>query len=190
MEFITKILNMDFGALVPDVDKIISAVQVVLTIAVLAGPIALMVLGVLHFFFSPPEANYKFGYRTYFGMGSVEAWQLTQKIAGVANAAVGLILVVCMLLVAAGFRGKDAFSMGESALIALIWQAAAVLVMRAAVFIIMAVLFQTDGSRRRPKLTEEAWEETDQIEDADFTEETEEFAEEQTEEEETVIAGQ
>ena len=149
MDFITGLFDMDFGALVPEMDTILVSVRAVLTLAVLAGPIALLVLGVLYLFLAPPEANYRFGFRTYFGMGSVEAWRFSQKIAGLAFGGIGLILLVVMIVVVTGFGGKDAFAMAQTAFICLCCQAGLVLLARLTVAILAAVFFTADGGRRR-----------------------------------------
>ena len=149
MDFITGLFDMDFAALVPEMDAVLGTVRTVLTLAVLAGPIAMLVLGVLYLFLAPPEANYKFGFRTYFGMGGVEAWRFSQKIAGLAFGGLGMILLIIMIIVVVGFGGKDAFQMAQTALTCLFWQAGLVLVARLTVAILAAVFFTADGSRRR-----------------------------------------
>lgn len=149
MDFITSLFEMDLGALVPKLDVFLGSIRTVLTLAVLAGPIILLVLGVLYLFVSPPEANYKFGFRTYFGMGSVEAWRFSQRIAGLAFGCLGLVLLIVMIVVVAGFSGKDAFAMAEAAVTCLLWQAGLTLIARLTVAILAAVFFTANGGRRR-----------------------------------------
>ena len=83
--------NFDPASLLPDLTTVVGKVEFITRIAVLVGPIVLLVLGILYFFAAPKEANYRAGYRCHFGMGSVEAWQYTQRLAGICNsqAAVG-----------------------------------------------------------------------------------------------------
>ena len=97
--------GFDPAALLPDLTTLVGKVEFVTRIAVMVGPIVLLVLGVLYFFASPKEANYHFGYRCYFGMGSMDAWRFTQRLAGLVLAALGLILTVVMLFVCGSFRG-------------------------------------------------------------------------------------
>ena len=149
MDFITGLFDMDFAALVPEMDTLLGVVRVILSLLLLAGPLAMLILGVLYLFMAPPEANYKFGFRTYFGMGSVEAWRFTQKIAGLAYAGLGLILLVIMLIVTISFVGKDSFQITSIAITALIWQVVLVLLARLAVGVLAAVFFTAKGYRRR-----------------------------------------
>ncbi|MBQ8881412.1 MAG: SdpI family protein [Oscillospiraceae bacterium] len=149
MDFITSLFDMDFAALVPELEALLGSLRPALTVALLAGPIVLLALGLLYLFLSPPEANYRFGFRTYFGMGSVEAWRFSQKIAGIAYGGVGLVLLIVMIVTATGFGGKDAFQMAETAIICLLWQVGAVLFAQLAVAILAGVFFRADGSRRR-----------------------------------------
>lgn len=149
MDFITGLFDMDFAALVPEMDAMLAFVRVILSLLMLAGPLSMLILGVLYLFMAPPEANYKFGFRTYFGMGSVEAWKFSQKIAGIAYAGLGLILLIIMLIVTISFVGKDSFQITSTAITALVWQAALALLARLTVSILAAVFFTADGSRRR-----------------------------------------
>ena len=93
MDFIAGLFNMDFTALVPNLNTMLGLIRFLLSLLLLAGPLALLILGFMYRFMAPPEANYKFGFRTYFGMGSVEAWRFSQRIAGIAFAALGLVLL-------------------------------------------------------------------------------------------------
>ena len=151
MDFISKILDMDFGALVPPLDTVLGGIRVVLSVLLLAGPIIMMALGAAYLLFAPPEANYRFGFRTYFGMGSVEAWKFSQKVAGIAFVGVGLILTVIMGVVVSKFGDSDAFQMAGTALTCLLWQVGAVLLVRMVVAILAAAFFNPDGTRRREK---------------------------------------
>lgn len=149
MDFITGLFDMDFAALVPEMEALLGFVRVILSLLMLAGPLSMLVLGVLYLFAAPPEANYKFGFRTYFGMGSVEAWKFSQKIAGIAYAGLGLILLIIMLIVTISFGGKDSFQITCAAITALLWQVGLALAARLTVGILAAVYFTADGSRRR-----------------------------------------
>ena len=92
MGVITKIFDMDLSKLVPAMPVFLGFVRTLLVLAVLAGPVLLTVLGAMYLFKPAPEANFKYGFRTYFGMGSIEAWQFSQKIAGLIFGALGVLL--------------------------------------------------------------------------------------------------
>ena len=61
----------DPAALLPELDSIMGVLEFAMEIAVLAGPVVLLVLGLLYLFAAPKEANYYLGYRCFFGMGSI-----------------------------------------------------------------------------------------------------------------------
>ena len=149
MDLITGLFDMDFAALVPEMGAMLTTIRVVLSLLLLAGPLAMLVLGVLYLFMPAPEANYKFGFRTYFGMGSVEAWQFTQKIAGIAYSAVGLVLLVVMLIVTIGFVGKDTYQIASAAMVSFVWQAVLALLARLTVSLLATIYFTASGDRRR-----------------------------------------
>ena len=116
--------NFDPASLLPDLGSVIGKVELVCRIAVIVGPVVLLVLGLIYLFLTPKEANYYIGYRCFYGMGSVKAWRFTQRVAGLLFASLGLILTVIMVIVSGGFSGMEAMDMVWSALKCLIWQGA------------------------------------------------------------------
>ena len=149
MDFIKGLFDMDFGSLVPEMDTILGIIRPLLTLLLLAGPIALLTLGLLYLFKAPKEANYKFGFRTYYGMGSTEAWQFTQKIAGLAYGGLGALLLIIMIIVTICFGGKNAYQMASTAITCLLWQVGLVLAAHLTVAILARMYFNADGSRRK-----------------------------------------
>jgi len=151
MDFITKIFELDFSALVPDMGMLLDKAQDVVTVSVLVGPLVLILLGLLYMFRSPKEANHSFGYRTYFGMGSVEAWQFTQRVGGATFVVLGFCLMLAMLVVVSDFSLKDPFEISVMAMKCMLWQIGLVILARLGVGITAAVFFDSFGNRRREK---------------------------------------
>ena len=150
IESIKELMDgFDPASLLPELDTITGKAELVARIAVMIGPVVLLVLGLLYLFASPKEANYSFGYRCFFGMGSVEAWRFTQRLAGIVLGGLGLILTVVMLIVCASFRGMEIMPMAEKAVAALLWQAGTSLAGCLGVNITAAVLFNAAGEPRR-----------------------------------------
>ena len=141
--------SFDPAALLPELDTLTGKAELIARIALMAGPVVLLVLGLLYLFAAPKEANYSFGYRCFFGMGSVEAWRFTQRLAGMVLGGLGLILTVVMLIVCASFRGMEIMPMAEKAVVALIWQAGLSLAACLGINITATVLFNVAGERRR-----------------------------------------
>lgn len=149
MELITKIFDFDFATLVPELSGLLRDIRTALTLALLVGPIILLVLGAIYLLRPPAEANYRFGFRTYFGMGSVEAWRFSQKIAGMAFGGLGVVLLIVMIVVAVGLGKKDLYDAANTAIVCLLWQAGLALLARLVPSILAAVYFDGDGNRRR-----------------------------------------
>ena len=149
MDLIAGLFNIDFTALVPNLNTMLGMIRFLLSLLVLAGPIAMLILAFLYLFMAPPEANYQFGFRTYFGMGSVEAWRFSQRMAGVAFGGLGLVLLVIGLIVDLSFIGANTYEVATRAMICLLVQVILVAIARLAVGILCAVYFTADGSRRR-----------------------------------------
>ena len=122
-----------------------------LRILVLAGPVMMMVMGLIYSFAAPKEANYRFGFRCYYGMGSVEAWQFTQRLAGTLWTALGAVLLVAMLVVGRTLGNLEPMEMFLRGVMCVLVQAVAILL--ASILIRITVFFRFDrhGVRRKEK---------------------------------------
>ena len=141
--------GFDPATLLPEISTIVGKVQLVCTIAILAAPIVMLFMGLTYLLFAPREANYYFGYRTTFGMGSVSAWRHTQKVAGLIFGGLGLMLTILMLMILLTFSGRSAMDMVWLAVKCLLWEGALALI---AIFSINSVAMYTydfNGNKRR-----------------------------------------
>ena len=140
----TELLEgFDPAALLPELDTVLGRAEFFTRLAVMAGPIVLLVLGVLYFFAAPKEANHRFGYRCYFGMGSIHAWQFSQRLAGITLGALGLILTGVMIVITGGFARMEAMDMVWKAVKCLAWEAG--LALAATLFINFTVMICYDS---------------------------------------------
>ena len=137
----------------PDPGPLVEKADLIARLLVMAGPVVMVIMGLLYLFAAPQEANHHFGYRCYFGMGSEQAWRFTQRIAGVTWTALGAILTVAMLIVTARFPGQDILEMLSTAAICVVVEAAVLLVANIIIRIIIAAIFDRHGDRRRSKVT-------------------------------------
>ena len=143
--------GIDPAALLPDLSKIFDSLAPLCRLAVMAGPVVILLLGLSYLFLSPKEANYYLGYRCYFGMGSEYAWRFTQRLAGMLFTGTGLVLTVVMFIIASRFPYMK--------LVEMVWQAAACLLVElaAAVLLILSVNlsaafhFDRKGKHRRKR---------------------------------------
>ena len=141
--------GFDPATLLPEISTIVGKVQLVCSVAILAAPIIMLFMGLAYLLFAPREANYYFGYRTAFGMGSVSAWRHTQKVAGLIFGGLGLLLTILMLMICITFSGREAMDMVWLAVKCLLWEGALGLI---AIFSINSVAMYTydyNGNKRR-----------------------------------------
>ena len=141
--------NFDPASLLPDLTTVVGKVEFITRIAVLVGPIVLLTLGLLYFFAAPKEANYRFGYRCYFGMGSEEAWRFTQRFAGLIWAALGLLLTIVMLVITGAFPGNPIMDIIGKGARCLIWEAGLILLSVLVINTVAMIRFDRKGMRRR-----------------------------------------
>ena len=149
MEFITKLFDLDLSKLVPEISVFLGTVRALLVLALLTGPVLMITLGAMYLLKPAPEANFKYGFRTYYGMGSIEAWQFSQKIAGLAFGGLGALFFVIMFIVVLTFIGKDLFRIATTTIVCLTIQIIFILVARTVVAFLCRKYFDKDGNRRR-----------------------------------------
>ena len=154
MDFISKIFDLDLAKFVPEMPVFLGVLRALLVIITLLGPILLLALGLMYLLRPAPEANFKYGFRTYYGMGSTEAWKFAQKLAGLAFGGLGVILLLNMFIVVLTFFKKDLFQIANNAIVCLIWQAVLALIARIFVGVMCYIYFDKDGGHKKdpPKI--------------------------------------
>ena len=152
IEQMKQLVNeFELSNFIPAVDSILGWIEMLVRIFVMAAPICILVFGLCFLFLPPKEANHRAGYRTYFGMGSVEAWRFTQFIAGLVWTAIGLILTIVMLLVINGYRNMDMMEAVNSAIVCVLWEIGCIVVGCLGINITALVIFDRKGHRRCKK---------------------------------------
>lgn len=141
--------GFDPAALLPEVDTIVGKVQLICSLAILAAPVIMLLMGLAYLLFAPKEANYYFGYRTAFGMGSVSAWRHTQRVAGLVFGGLGLILTILMLMILLTFSGREAMDMVWLAVKCLLWEGALGLAAILSINSLAMYTYDYNGNRRR-----------------------------------------
>ena len=141
----------NIGKLVPELGKLLGGAPLWIMILLLIGPAVMVLLGVIYLFLPPKEANHHIGYRTYFGMGSVEAWRFTQKLAGFAWSGLGLVLTVMMFLISGGFRGMDMMEMADTAVRCVLWELGLMALCCIVINIVVTIRYDRKGRVRWDK---------------------------------------
>lgn len=141
--------GFDPAALLPRIDSVVDWVKLICRLAVLVGPIVLVLAGLSYLLLAPKEANYYFGYRTAFGMGSVAAWRHTQKVAGWMFAGVGLVLTVIMLMVCVTFGGLEPMTAVWRAAKCMIAEAVIALIVVLSINSVAAFTYDYKGNKRK-----------------------------------------
>ena len=143
--------GFDPAALLPDLSKVFGSIETLCRWAVLVGPVILLVLGLAYLFFAPREANYYFGYRCYYGMGSVPAWRFTQRLAGLVLGTLGLVLTIVMAVIGGGFGSLETINLVWRTVACLAWEAGLSLAATIAINLTAALRFNGKGELRKEK---------------------------------------
>ena len=141
--------ELDLGALIPSLESVLGALDILTRALVLAGPLSLLGFGLFFFLKPPGEANYTAGYRFRYGMSKVAVWQWMQRLAGMVYGGLGLLLTLVMGIVVTTFSGVD--EMVWRAVTCLIWEAVLVILATAAINITVMIRYDRKGNLRREK---------------------------------------
>ncbi len=155
MEALKSLLqNMDLGALLgnllPDLSTVMGRVEMAIRLAVMAGPLIMLGLGLLFLLAPPKEANYGLGYRSWWGMASLEAWKYTQRLAGMIWSSLGAVLTIVFAFLCNGLRGMNGMDMVIRGAKCIFWELIFVAAACIAIDVMVMKAFDRDGFRREP----------------------------------------
>ena len=138
--------------LIPPLDTVLGWVELAARLAVLAGHLVLLALGLMYLLTPPKEANYSAGYRCWWGMASLEAWRFTQRVAGMAWTGLGLVLTVVMSVLCLKFGEMNPVDMLWTAGKYLLWQLGLAVLACIVINLTVIVAFDRFGHRRNEPL--------------------------------------
>ena len=144
--------EFDPASLLPELDSILEGIVSLARIAVMVGPILLLAAGLAYLLLAPREANYIFGYRCTFGMGSVEAWRFTQRFAGIVWSVLGLVLSIVMRSKTGNFVDLEISEMLWQAVKCLIWETGIVAVSCLVINTVVMARFTYSGEYRKDRV--------------------------------------
>ena len=140
------------GTLLPDPGMLLDKLTPILGVLLMAGPVLMVIMGLLYRFAAPKEANHHFGYRCYFGMGSVQAWQFTQRLAGSVWIILGVLLSVAMIIAKrTALTGLEPMDLLLRAVICVLCQVGVLLAATITIRVVVACTFDRHGVRRSEK---------------------------------------
>ena len=141
-------LNTLLEDMLPELSPLLDKTAGLARILMLAGPFVILAMGLYYFLSAPKEANHRSGYRCYWGMGSVEAWRYTQKLAGAIWCLLGLALAVWMAIAGAKMAGMDMMDAMLKMAVYIFWQAMALLLSRIVIHFLVFLRYDAKGVRR------------------------------------------
>lgn len=149
LEQIKSLLEgFDIAEFLPELDTVMGWVEMLLRIAVMAGPLLLLGFGLLYLVAPPKEANHGLGFRCWWGMASLQAWQFTQRIAGLVWSALGVVLTIVMAVICNAWKPEAPMEMVWSAVSCLLWEIGLIFVSCIGIYAAVIIFFDKDGFRR------------------------------------------
>lgn len=143
--------DFDMETMLPAIGTFVGRLKFIMWALMMVSPVLLLILGANYYFKPPKEANFSWGFRTYFGMGSVEVWRFTQKIAGrlwmlLGGAMTAICLVLGLLMLA-----LNAYAAATLAIWCVSIQLVLVIAVWVAINWIVLKYYDKDGNRRPQK---------------------------------------
>ena len=135
--------------LIPSLDSLLGKLDLLSRILVMAGPLALLGLGLYYFLLPPKEANHSAGYRFRYGMRKIKVWLFMQRIAGMVYSLVGLVLTIVMAIICIRFGSMGAEEMLWSAVKCILWELGIIAVATAAINITVIAVYDSQGNSRK-----------------------------------------
>ena len=142
------VANFDIANILPELDSFLGWMELLIRLAVMAGPLLVLIFGCIYFFMPPKEANHSLGYRFYWGMGSEYAWRFTQRLAGFVWMIAGGLLTLIMFFVTIAVGGKDLAQMGYDAVVCLFWELGVIVVACLAIDVVVLLRYDRKGHVR------------------------------------------
>ena len=133
---------------VPDLFDFLSSLETLRKLALLIGPLFMLGYGIWFLFWPRKKVGHLSGFFAYYAMGSKEAWDFTQKMAGLIWTALGGGLLLFMGIRCATLSG-EADQVIHAVMVCMFWQAGLALLSWLAIRILPAIFFDKDGNRKR-----------------------------------------
>lgn len=138
----------NIGSLIPSLESLLGKLDLLARILVMAGPLALLGLGLYYFLLPPKEANHSAGYRFRYGMTKVKVWKFMQRIAGMVYSGVGLVLTVVMAIICISFGSMEAEEMLWAAVKCILWELGVIVAASLAINVTVIVFYDSQGNSR------------------------------------------
>lgn len=142
-------MDLDLVSLLPSMESLLDKTDLLLRIFVMAGPLALLGLGLYYFLLPPKEANHTAGYRFRYGMSKVGVWRFMQTVAGIIYSGVGLLLTVVMGLICIRFGSMEMADVLPMALNCIFWELGIIVAATLAINITVVAVYDSQGNNRK-----------------------------------------
>ena len=140
--------EFDVAAFLPKLDTLLGWVEMILRLLVMAGPLLMLGFGLLYLLAPPKEANYSVGWRFWWSMASLDAWQFTHRLAGWIWAPMGLVLTIVMAIICNGLSRMEPMDMAFAAGKCILWELILIGLSCLAINVTVMVVFDRHGFRR------------------------------------------
>jgi hypothetical protein len=140
----------NFGVydLLPEMGGFLGDIRFYLCLFLLLVPVIMVIMGALRFFRPAAEANHSVGYRTFFGMGSVYAWRVTQWVSGILFLGVGGLLLLLAIIQCFVMGGKEVGDAVTNMYTWLIVEGVGLILSIVAVEVVIGLQFDKNGNLR------------------------------------------
>ena len=134
--------------LLPELAPLLEKSALITRLLLLIGPFVILGMGLYYFLNAPKEANFQSGYRCYWGMGSVQAWRFTQRLAGGLWTLLGLGFAVWFALKGPELAAMELMDRMTRTAVYILCQAVSLLLLRWIINFLVFLRYDAKGNRR------------------------------------------
>ena len=140
--------NFGINDLLPEMGGFLGDIRFYLCLFLLLVPVIMVIMGAFRFFRPAKEANHSVGYRTFFGMGSVYAWRVTQWVSGAVFLGMGGLLLLLAIIQCFVMGGKEVGDAVTNMYTWLIVEGVGLVISIVAVEVVIGLQFDKNGNLR------------------------------------------
>ena len=143
--------DFDVANFLPEPDQFMGSLVSWVRFIVLAGPLALLILGLWYRFVLPKKPGSCMGFPLWVRIGSQQAWNFAQRLCNIVYLAVGGALTVLALIVSLFFSEEHGVAMVTTALICVILELIIIVIAWITINLLVGKAYDKDGKLRKRK---------------------------------------
>lgn len=148
-DILSLLQDFDVANFLPEPDKFMSGLVGWVRLIVLAGPLALLILGLWYRFVEPKKPGSRVGFPLWVKIGSQQAWNFAQRLCNKVYLWLGSVLSVLMLAVSLLFGALNGLAMINIAFLCVVVELIVIVIAWIMINLLVGKAYDKNGILRR-----------------------------------------